>query len=258
MFRDVSFEGWPPEREQKLKSIWRYSMFERMYYRSNLWMHTHRMVWMIESTAELSSRTLRIDIQKARTLALVHDDAEMITGDIQAGRKFFMTKAQLKKIDQEEAKAINQLSRRFPKILNGYSYKELLTDALQKDTAESQLVMYFDKLDAFCECLHEILAGNILFLRSVMFYERIMTLFPTTHTLIADLLANKESPFFDVERRVSPTKVTVASDAHFNRPHTPASIKIKSDFPFYNSWRDLVVTRDGEEGVRWLTEQRER
>lgn len=258
MFNNIDFSSWPPEREQKLKNIWRYSMFERMYYRSNLWMHTHRMLWMIETTADISTKTLHIDVNKARTLALVHDDAEMITGDIQAGHKFFMSKTQLKKIDEAEEEAIGQLSRRFPKKLNGYSYEELLTRALQKDTPESQLVMYFDKLDAFCECLHEILAGNILFLRSVMFYERIMTLFPTTHPLIAEMLEEKELPFFDVERRESPTKVTVASDAHFNRPHTPASIKIKSDFPFYNSWRELVAERGGKEGTRWLTKQRER
>ncbi len=258
MFNDISFNGWPAEREQKLKSIWRYSMFERMYYRSNLRMHAHRMLWMIEATADLSKKILHVDINRVRTLALVHDDAEMITGDIQAGQKFFMSKAQLEKIDEAEEKAIDQLSQRYPKTLNGYSYKELLTDALRKDTTESQLVMYFDKLDAFCESLHELLAGNILLLRSVMFYERAMTTFPTTHPLIAELLSKKESEYFDVERRESPVSVPAQRYAHLNRPHTPASIKIPSDFPFYNSWRGLVATRGGEEGIRWLTEQRER
>lgn len=60
------------------------------------------------------------DSKKAITLALIHDDAEMITGDIQLGHKQIMTLVQLKKIEENEKRAIEKLSQVFPKIVNGY------------------------------------------------------------------------------------------------------------------------------------------
>src|SRR5262245_38388561 len=109
-FTNIDMSAFPSERERGLKALYRYSRFEVMVYRSNLWMHTHRMCWMIEELAPILKKHLpKLDIDKCRVLALVHDDAELITGDIQAGEKALMKKSQLKKIDSDEAKAAREL-----------------------------------------------------------------------------------------------------------------------------------------------------
>lgn len=256
MFAPVNFQDWPPEREKKLKAIKRYSMFEKMFYRSNLWMHTYRMLWMIEAAAELAEKHLKVDINRARVLALVHDDAEIVTGDIQAGHKKFMSKDELQKVAEGEAAAIEELTGRYPKMINGYVYRELLLSALQKNDVEAQLVMYFDKLDAFCESLHEVLAGNIIFLRAVIFYTKTMAEFPIKNSLIVDFLNSKELSLTWIDNRESPLKVLIERYTYLNHPHTKESIYRDSDFPFYNTWRSLVIKRAGEEGIRWLTEQK--
>ena len=91
-FAPIDLSAFPAERERTLKSIYRYRMFETILYRSNLWMHSLRMLWLVEEMSSLAQKHLSVDIEKARAMALVHDDAEIITGDIQAGVKALMSK----------------------------------------------------------------------------------------------------------------------------------------------------------------------
>jgi len=178
MFRPIDLSVFPKERERALQSIYRYGMFEVVFYRSNLSMHTRRVLWLIEELLPLAEKLLTLDSEKARILALVHDDAEIITGDVQAGVKARMSVSELKAVAKAEEQAIQELAKKSPAVVHGYSYKKLLLHALKKDCVEAQLVSYVDKIDAHCESLHEVLAGNINLLPSVMFYVNALTLFP--------------------------------------------------------------------------------
>ncbi len=257
MFSKITLQAFPKEREERLRAIYRFSMFEKMMYRSNLWMHTQRVFWLLEEVLPLAKAHMRIDMEKARALALVHDDAEMITGDVQAGHKARMSPAELEKVAQAEEEAVITLSKQFPKKIHGYFYKDLLLHSLRKDCVEAQLVSYVDKIDALCESVHEIYAGNIALLRAVMFYIHTLTLFPKKFPALADFLASKKSSLtyiMDVHR---PDKAEARYYTHLNAPHRKESIKVETDFPFYNTWRNVVIKRGGTEGVAWLIEQRE-
>ncbi len=257
MFSQIKLDIFPAEREKKLKSIYRFSLFEKMMYRSNLWMHTHRVLWLVEELLPLAQTYLNIDPEKTRALALVHDDAEMITGDVQAGHKARMSKSELKKIDQSEEKALIQLSKKFPKNIHGFVYKDLLFHSLNKDCIEAQLVSYVDKIDAQCESLHEVFAGNISLLRSVMFYVNTLTLFPKKFPELSALITSKDSSFTYLMDVAHPDKSEIKRYTHLNKPHTKESIKIETDFPFYNTWRKIVIEKGGKEGIDWLTKQKE-
>lgn len=109
--RPTGFENLIPE----LEKIYRFSMFDVFRYRFNLWQHERRVAYMVKDLSPAVKKTLpKFDERKAFTLALVHDDAETIIGDIQRGHKIFMTKKQLTKLDEGEEKAVATLAKRFP------------------------------------------------------------------------------------------------------------------------------------------------
>lgn len=256
-YLDIDLNIFPKEREEKLKSIYRFSIFETVFYRSNLWEHTFRVLWLLEALLPIAQKYLKFDLEKARTMALIHDDPEIITGDFQAGHKARMSQEQLQKIDALEKEAIEELSEKFPKEINSYSYKKLLLNVSNKDCIEAKLVSYVDKIDAYCESLHEVLAGNIGVLRSVMFYVGVFAIFPQKFPELKELLSSKEHSLTYLTDILSPEKGWSKRYLHFNKPHTKDSIKMDSDFPFYNTWRKLVITNGGKDGTRYLTEQRE-
>jgi 5'-deoxynucleotidase YfbR-like HD superfamily hydrolase len=256
-FAPIDLSEFPPEREIGLRKIQRYSRFAVMLYRSDLWMHSHRMLWMIEELAPTLKKHLpELDIDKCRVLALVHDDAEMITGDIQAGHKALMNKKQLARIDKDEEIAAKKLAAKYPKKIAGYSYEKLLLDALYKNSLESHVVNYFDKLDAYCESLHEFWAGNISFIRSVLFYSRTIPLFGKKYPKLQSFFEDKTSPLTFIEDRL-PSKTIFPRAYRRLIPHTKASIKKPTEFPVYDAWKRVVLERGGKEALDWLIMQRE-
>jgi 5'-deoxynucleotidase YfbR-like HD superfamily hydrolase len=256
-FKQIDLSVFPPEREHGLKALYRYERFELMYYRSNLWMHSWRMLWLVEALAPLAQEYLKgIDIEKARILALVHDDAEVIFGDIQASARKYMTAEELAKSEQAEVDAIEQLSKTCPKEIHGYNYKELLTSMLHKETTEAQFVSYVDKLDAYNESMHEFLAGNVSIVESIMFYVQAFANFPGKFPALKEFMADKTSPLTYVDDRTWRYEVKAEKYANLV-PYTKDSITETSAFPFYNEWKRIVLERGAGEGMRWLTEQRE-
>ena len=256
-FKKIDLSAFPSTRERGLKDLYRYSMFEVMFYRPNLWEHSHRLCWMVEALAPIAKKHLKkIDIEKSRAMALVHDDAEMLTGDIQAGAKALMTKKQLANVHKKERAAIHAIAKKYPKTVHGYNYEMLLIEMTEKKTLESLLVTYVDKLDAYCESMHEVLAGNISLMRSVMFYVKTFAEFPAKYPAMVGFCADKSSPLIFVDNRLDIDGVRFAKYTNL-QPYTKASLKKVTDFPFYNEWRRIVLDRGGSEGLRWLTNVRE-
>lgn len=211
---------------------------------------------MVDALAEIVTEILPdLDVQKAVTLALVHDDAEMITGDVQLGHKQLMTEEQLAEIERNELKAIEALSKEFPSTAMGYNYQQLLLHALRKDCVEAQLVSYLDKVDAYSEAMHEVLGGNISGLRSVIGYVDTIRSVKQKYALIAPVLERKDVPLLNIGLRTDMRRVHWKNYIHLNKPHTPESILLKTEFSFYNSWKELVLKNLGQEGVQILTEQ---
>jgi 5'-deoxynucleotidase YfbR-like HD superfamily hydrolase len=260
-YAPIDLAVFPPEREQRLKEIFRFSLFKTALYRANLWEHEHRVSWLVEELAPLLASHLTFDAEKARTLALVHDDPELITGDVQAGRKAQMTKEQLAELDRAEEAAIAKIAEEYPKEINGFNYRELLLMALRKDTPEAQVVSYADKLDAYCESVHESLAGNYTIFTSMIFYGRFFAQVRARLPILASAFdAAVKSPLID-PFIVSPpdgVEITVDDYRRFFGPYTEEAIKTDTGyFPFYDAWKQIVLAKGGEEGKSWLLTQRE-
>lgn len=252
----IDFSAFPIERERRLRDIKRYSLFEVMYYRSSVWDHAQRVHWIVEELAPFVTK-YGGDVERARVMSLVHDDAEMVTGDYQAGHKAQMTKEQLQKLDKEEEAAVAKLAESYPKTVHGYEYAALLQHMVHKDCIEALLVSYADKFDALNETLHEILAGNLTLLWSLMFYDQWFANYQRKFPMLADF-SKEKSPFvLGNDNRFQPQHVYPSAYAFTGKPHTEESLKHPKDFAFYNAWRDMVVRRGGEDGKRMLLQQKE-
>lgn len=257
-YEPLDLSAFPHEREASLRGISRYSMFEVMYYRPTLWEHAHKVLWIVEELLSAVPSHVRVDPKKARIMAFVHDDAEILTGDIQAGHKARMSAEQLRKLEEDELRAARDLSERYPKEVHGYEYAGLLFEMVHKETPESQLVGLADKLDARCETFHELFGGNFSFVSSTAFYISTLHRLGEKLPLFAAFIRDKAHPLLqDLGPLPSDGKLRPADFAHFNKPHTIESLEAPSRFPFYDAWRKLICDRGGEEGVRWLTERRE-
>ena len=147
--------------------------------------------------------------------------------------------------------AVKKLSKRFPKKINGYEYKQLLMEMISKETIESQLVTYVDKLDAYCESMHEILAGNVSILRSVMLYVRTFATFEQKYPALRPFISDKSNPLTFVDNRWNLNFVPYSRYTNL-KPYTRSTIKKRSDFPFYDDWKRITLSRGGEEGLGWL------
>jgi len=153
------------KREKNLSKIYRYKAFtDTMFYRPNLLIHTKRVSWITQEISEILKKIgIQFDWELAKTLAIVHDDAEIITGDIIAPQKARFTKRELEDYENKCKNAINILTEDFWKNFWKYNYKKLLLMEEEKNTPEYFIVKYADKLDAHCEVCHEILSGNTEF-----------------------------------------------------------------------------------------------
>jgi 5'-deoxynucleotidase YfbR-like HD superfamily hydrolase len=240
-------------REGGMKSIKRYDGKRPMYYRSDLWIHGDRVAWLVDEISPFVSKVFHTyDPLKARVLALTHDDAELITGDIQLNEKMRMTPEETADLQRKEAEAIEILCGIAPEFIFGYSYRRLLTHAMNKDCLEAQVVSFCDKLDAgIGESLHEIFAGNVRFSRICYNYENILL-------KIGDKFPDLRRLFmYDHPLLRVPVHGDYVALAHGGSPHTPLPLRRRTRIPHYNFWRDLTLDHMGEEGVEVLTKMQE-
>jgi len=91
----INFEGFNG-RDKKLRDIIRFNMerFTPMFYRTNLLLHSQRVYLLVRDIMPVILPVYddELNAEKALTLALIHDDAEIITGDVELYRKEIVKK----------------------------------------------------------------------------------------------------------------------------------------------------------------------
>ena len=245
-------------REQALQKIIRYHRYSPMYYRSNLWQHSHRLSWMIEEMAPIIQSVYpNFKKEEAQLIAHIHDDLEIVLGDIMLGEKLSYTNEQKEALEKRERQAIDDVAKMFPTLLGKYNYRDLLLRYQNLDTndLEGVVVKYCDKYDAFGEALHEIFSGNEIFTRAyevhltspIDAYLSILQTFEQKYPLF-EPLRKTDHPFF-----LPPLTVDVVPLAQNGKLHTLESIQIPSEYQPYEIWKIIVLTHGGEEGKQWLT-----
>jgi hypothetical protein len=194
-------------------------------------------------------------------LALVHDDAEIIVGDVQAGNKSKMTPEELAEVKKKEREALEVLPSCFPE-LNTEVYKALLIEAFEKKTLEAMVLDWADKMDAFGEALHELYAGHELWTTQVIneygvielptdyytnYFHRFQEKFPQSEKLFEKgdpifRIPDKPSPDIIVENRVS---------------HHKDSFETKTGFFPYDFWIAVTFKYGNKEDIESLYNKKE-
>jgi len=249
-------------REEDLKKVKRYHKFKIMFYRTDLLIHYKRVSKFVEIfLPDVLKVYPKINPKLTRSITFVHDDYEMVSkrGDIPLQFKLQLAEngndKELSDILQEEIVAINSLSKYYknPKI-NGYYYKDLLMSAVFKNCPEAQLHSFCDKIDGYCEAIHEVLAGNIGFLEPVINY--LMKTFSNpaeNFPLIKEVFLKKNGlfsfPVVDLLGYFEKGRI----GAFF---HTPETImNKKTEIPHYELWKEITLSMPN--GMEILTRQTE-
>jgi len=230
------------DRDDKLKAIIRYNMpkFTPMFYRTNLLTHSARVNLLVRSALPSikSNWGMSFNSEKACTLAFAHDDAEIISGDVLRYQKDRMTKQELEANDRKEASAIEEICKGWPEKVNGFVYKDLLYHAMRKDCLEAQAVSYLDKVDAYCESLHEVLAGNWRFAGCFVAYIRHLNEYPVKFPALK-AIAQSDNPLLSTPP--NKTKEEMLAIAKKSGLHTRESVQNPTGFSHYNLWRDITI-----------------
>lgn len=238
------FEG----REEALSKIKRFahSLFPVMFYRTNDLIHSKRVLWHLEEAIPdiVSVYGNLFDVNFARTLAEVHDDVELVTGDVQLPYKEKMTRDELNVFAEEEDEAILKLIERFSSVANGFSYEELLVAAKEKKRLEAQFVSFFDKFDGAGEAWHEIWAGNSYFVlpaggkdgKSGGYIRRLNEFFTKYPQM---------KPFFEKFPEYLPKPFDFKSAAEKGKIHTIESFGKDSGFELYEVWKKNIIKHEG-------------
>ncbi|HEY4510978.1 MAG TPA: YfbR-like 5'-deoxynucleotidase [Candidatus Paceibacterota bacterium] len=251
-----------PWREEGLQNIKRWKTRRPMYYRPDLSTHSKHVAWLAAAALPAALPLLgAFDAKKMCAVALVHDDAEIVTGDYEAGNKANMAHEQLAAIDKHERKAIHELAARFPKTVGGYTYEELLFDILDLESKEAQFAKYLDRFDGFGEGIHEIYAGNPQFTEKIVteygpmphFYDLNVDLrarMMEKHSALAGL--KDTSLFFSFPP--FPDWKEVVQKGSF---HTRERLAETTEFAQYDIWKKTILDSGDEKEIKHLYLQQE-
>jgi hypothetical protein len=252
-------------READLRRIVRYHIYRPMFYRSNLFTHSKRVLWLLQSVLPLAESVFgeKFDTTKAQLMAVVHDDLEIVLGDIMAGHKIKMSPAQLAEVVRQEQTAIDEIAQRYPTTILGYNYRDLLIEGQEQKTLESKLLKYADRFDAFGEALHEVYAGNRGFTTPSVHAEFGVIDLPVKFSLnwlgpfvqnnpeFSELFA-RSHPLFWV-----PLEFDIPGTAKQGAPHTQNSIIKNSGYGPYDFWKKIILDSGDSEEIENLFTQKE-
>ncbi|MEX0932993.1 MAG: YfbR-like 5'-deoxynucleotidase [Candidatus Pacearchaeota archaeon] len=241
------------KRDKELEKLKRYEdeegrEFLIMFYRTNDLIHSRRVLFHLEKAIPniLSVYGNRFRTDFARTLAWVHDDAEIETGDPLLYKVERMTEKERAELKEMEKIAIPEVIKKYGSKVNGFDYGELLTSAKDKDNLEAHFVSFFDKFDGAGEAWHEVWAGNRSFLRPSREYIERLGEFPTKYP---DM-----KPFFEKFPGYLPKNFNFASVAEKGKPHTPQSLREFSGYLPYEDWKFSILEREGLDNLIRQTE----
>lgn len=252
-------------RESDLSKVIRYfdpnHRFDVMYYRTNLLVHTIRVEAMIETLLPLAQECFEgFDVNLARLISRYHDDPELLAkrGDVSLQLKLQMDDDEKELLKSEEINAINIISKHYPEMIEGYCYREILLHALHKDCREAQLHSFVDKQDGNCESIHEVLAGNTVFLEPVLNYSsEVFSKRNTRFNLIQEMFSSDfkgknpllQFPVLDLMGffKNGKTKTEI---------HTKETIERDSMIPYYEAWKKITMSTFSN-GLDILTKQTE-
>lgn len=248
-------------REEDLKKVIRYydpnHRFEVMMYRTDLSVHTKRVPVLTKSLIPVAQECYSgFDPKLAELISIYHDDHELVGGDTSLQLKMQMTTEELSLNEQQELHHIDQICKHYPKKIQGYWYKELLLHALYKDCREAQLHSLADKYDGYNEAIHEVLAGNVVFIEPVLNYNA-KTFYPRSEKfpMIKEI--------FSVENDSALLKFPVVDLMEFFangkrtcRPHTAYTISLVTGIPAYEEWKRITLEAFPN-GMELLTKQKE-
>ncbi len=256
-FSPVSFEGFEG-REGDLRRLMRYASKAPMFYRTDVWTHTQRVLWHVEALAPLAALAYGPDfhVGLARTLALVHDDIEIVTGDKERDAKERETPEERQERYRKENLAMGVLQKRFPRFVNGHHYGILLYLARMKQGIEAQVVKYCDTFDSLGEEMHEVYAGNNhVFVNNRQFATMIiedvarLRALPEEFPRLRELVALEHPMFHTASMDIDWTDVVARGT-----PHTVERLHQDYGCIAYNAWKRTIIEHGG---LQSLVEQKE-
>lgn len=239
-----------------------------MYYRTDLFLHSHRIVWLVEELIPYAQKVFPgFNVQLARTMAAIHDDLEIALGDIMLGEKMTYTKEQHEALYRKEQIAIEEVASESPDVFNGFRYKQLMQRyqmfeeylhpdmGIMMDDPEACLVKYRDKMEGFCEALHELYAGNERFADGhlpgertpVEVYTKVFAEFTTKFPLF------KRMKIFNHPLLNHPPEIDVELLLSHGKPHTKESIQQKTENHYYDAWKYISLKRGGATLLKRMT-----
>ena len=142
----------------RMKFIRRWGLMHNTY-TENVQEHSLRVAMVAHALAVIRNRLFAGNVSAERTalLALYHDAAEVLTGDLPAPVKYFNPEIS-HAYKEIEAASARRLLHMIPEALN-IDYHGLFF-AEEADGEPRELVKAADKLCAYLKCLEEIGAGN--------------------------------------------------------------------------------------------------
>lgn len=141
----------------RMKYINRWSLM-RSTERENLMEHSAQVAIIAHALAVIGNTYFgkNYDEKSVAALALFHDTGEVITGDLPTPVKYYNPEIRDAYKAVEEV-ATDKLLGMLPKEMR-LSYEAMLSP--DKDSPESRLVKYADKLSAYIKCLTELKSSN--------------------------------------------------------------------------------------------------
>lgn len=249
-------------RERDLASVKRYHKFEVMFYRTDLLIHLQRVGAIVENLIPFAQECYEgFDVKKAKLISKFHDDYELVLkgGDIPLQYKLKMSPDELSELEDREVVAAKLIAKKYPKKIEGYNYLDLLMHSIHKDCREAQLHSFADKHDGYNEAIHEVLAGNTIFLEPVINYiAKTFAYKEVKFPLIADLFVMRTmknieiNPFLDF--KVIDLKEYFENGLVGARPDHHIFKGKKTDIPCYEKWKELTL-QTFPNGLDLLTKQ---
>lgn len=255
---------WFNWRKENLQKIKRYGNYKTIYYRTDVYFHSMKVYFLVKSIIPYVKSIFwdKFDENKATIMALVHDDAELLTWDFWSSQTVLMNSSEIAEYENIEEKSIYILSKSFPEFIWNYIYKNLLLEILHYSTLEAQLVKYIDHVDWYCEAMHEILAGNKCILADTRtqygllpippeyYYNRFNNL-PKYYSLISDLFKNID-PFY--EKFENPE---VYELNNLWNPFLLSDLYKETNIPIYDWWKNVLLNSLTSENIKYLVTQTE-